>query len=72
MSEGKGGNHTFQDFFSPTGIFIVQNQGKSQHYMKYLQVLALEYLHLRQTDHLIWMSPAMQEKLSLPFIPGLL
>ena len=28
--------------------------------------------HLTQTDHLIWMSPAMWEKLSLPFIPGLL
>ena len=51
---------------------MVQNQGKSQHYMKYLQVLALECLHLRQTDHLIWMSPALEEKLSLPFIPGLL
>ena len=40
--------------------------------MKYLQVLALECLHLRQTDHLIWMSLALREKLSLPFIPGLL
>ena len=27
-------------FFSPTSIFGVQNQGKSQHYMKYFQVLA--------------------------------
>ena len=59
-------------FFSPTGIFGVQNQGKSQHYMKYFQVLALECLHLTQTDHLIWISPSLREKLSLPFIPGLL
>ena len=44
-------------FFSPTGISRVQNQGKSKHYMKYFQVLALECLHLTQTDHLIWMSP---------------
>ena len=65
---GKGVIILFRVFFSPTGIFMVQNQGKSQHYMKYLQVLALECLHLRQTDHLIWMSPALQEKLSLPFI----
>ena len=54
-----------------TGIFMVQNQGKS-HYMKYLQVLALECLHLRQTDHLTWISPALQEKLSLPISLGLL
>ena len=58
-------------FFSPTGILRVQNQGKS-HYMKYFQVLALECLHFTQTDHLIWIIPALQEKLSLPFILGLL
>ena len=69
---GRGLSYFSGFFFSPTGIFMVQNQGKSQHYMKYLQMLALECLHLRQTDHLIWMSPALQEKLSLPFIPGLL
>ena len=81
MSEGKGalpyqevrGLLCFLGFsFSPTGIFGVQNQGKSQHYMKYFQVLALECLHLTQTDYWIWMSPALQEKLSLPFIPALL
>ena len=69
---GRGLSYFSGFFFFPTGIFMVQNQGKSQHYMKYLQVLALECLHLRQTDHLIWMSPALQEKLSLPFSPGLL
>ena len=69
---GRGLSYFSGFFFSPTGIFMVQNQGKSQHYMKYLQVLALECLHLRQTDHLILMGPALQEKLSLPFIPGLL
>ena len=62
---GRGLSYFSGFFFSPTSIFMVQNQGKSQHYMKYLQVLALECLHLRQTDHLIWMSPALQEKLSL-------
>ena len=36
---GRGLSH-FSGFFSPTGIFTVQNQRKSQHYMKYLQVLA--------------------------------
>ena len=70
--KGRGLSYFSGFFFSPTGIFMVQNQGKSQHYMKYLQVLALECLHFRQTDHLIWMSPALQEKLPLPFIPGLL
>ena len=69
---GRGLSYFSGFFFSPTGIFMVQNQGKSQHYMKYLQVLALECLQLRQTGHLIWMSPALQEELSLPFIPGLL
>ena len=29
-------------FFSPTGIFRVRNQRKSQNYMKYFQALALE------------------------------
>ena len=57
-------------FFSSTGIFGVQNQGKSQHYMKYFQVPTLECLHLTQTDHLIWMSPALSENLSLPFFQG--
>ena len=70
--KGRALSYFWGFFFSPTGIFMVQNQGKSHHYMKYLQVLALECLHLRQTDHLIWMSPALQETLSLPFIPGLL
>ena len=69
---GKGVSYFSGFFFSSTSIFMVQNQGKSQHYMKYLQVLALECLHLRQTDHLIWMSPTLQEKLSWPFILGLL
>ena len=69
---GRGLSYFSGFFFSPTGIFMVQNQRKSQHYMKYLQVLALECLHLRQTGHLIWMSPALQEELSLSFIPGLL
>ena len=55
---GMGLSYFSRFFFSTTGIFTVQNQGKSQHYIKYLQVLALECLHLRQTDHLIWMSPA--------------
>ena len=57
---GKGLSYFSGFFFSPTGIFMVQNQGKLQHYMKYLQVLALECLHLRQTGHLIWMSPALK------------
>ena len=56
---GRGKSYFSGFFFSPTGIFMAQNQGKSQHYMKYLQVLALECLHLRQTDHLIWMSPSL-------------
>ena len=33
-------------FFSPTGIFRVCNQGKSQNYMKYFQALALEVFTL--------------------------
>ena len=33
-------------FFSPTGIFRVCNQGKSQNYMKYFQELALEVFTL--------------------------
>ena len=44
----------FDFFFSPTDICRVQNQGKSQLYIKYFQVLALECLHLTQTDHLIF------------------
>ena len=47
---GRGLSYFSGFFFSPTGIFMVQSQGKSRHYMKYLQVLALECLHLRQTD----------------------
>ena len=42
-----GGYHTFlRFFFSPTGIFRVRNQRKSQNYMKYFQVLALEVFTL--------------------------
>ena len=72
FQRGRGLSYFSGFFSSPTGIFMVQSQGKSQHYVEYLQVLALECLYLRQTDHLIWMSPALQEKLSLLFIPGLL
>ena len=42
ISRGQGVIILFKFFFSPTGIFRVCNQGKSQNYMKYFQALALE------------------------------
>ena len=69
---GKGVIILFRVFLFSNWYFYGTKSGKSQHYVKYLQVLALECLYLRQTDHLIWMSPALQEKLSLLFIPGVL
>ena len=56
-------------FFSPTGIFRVHNQGKSQNYIKYFQVLALEVFILDTNRPLDMDEPALREKLTLPFIP---
>ena len=53
---GRGLSYFSGFFFSLTGIFMVQNQGKSQHYMRYLQVLvdlqkAFEIIDSENTGH---------------------
>ena len=49
-------------FFSPTCIFRVQNQEKSQNYMKYFQVLALEVFTLDTNRPLDMDEPCLARK----------